>query len=300
MKRCWQKLIKELERRNLLLAGLAVLLSLPIVLVAVLLAPRSLFEVCVSRGEPDPTSFEAVCGLTHDEIAALDETALLRWVQQKRGTALSEDDKTVWKDIVYYNWEDEGTEYAAALVDGHVQTISIGYQHAGPTFCQVVERLGPPTTIVTDWYRGVTGGNWYSIELEYPEQPAAHQAQYRSNKRGGDFSGILSAERSERYRGGRPVGFILREMNAECKFAQELNLDAIARAVPLHQIRAVLQEEGVHVARERKFNMVAVVLVVVAMSLYASSSIAHVLKRVAQGLRFIWPAVRCAATNRSA
>jgi len=170
MKHYWQKLIKELEKRNLLLAGFAVLLSLPIVLVAALLTPRSPLEVCVSRGVPDPTSFEAVCGLTHDEFAALDEAALVRWAQQKHGTAPLEYHKTVRQGVVYYSWDDDGNRYEAALVDGHIQTISIDYQQAGPSFCQVVERLGPPITIVTDWYRGVTGGNWYSIELEYPEQ----------------------------------------------------------------------------------------------------------------------------------
>jgi Insertion element 4 transposase N-terminal/Transposase DDE domain len=85
------------------------------------------------------------------------------------------------------------------------------------------------------------------------------------------------------------VGFILREMDAERKFAQELTLDAIGRAVPLHQIQAALQDENAQATRERKLNMVVVVLVVIAMSLYPYFSIEHVLKRVAQGLRFIWP-----------
>jgi hypothetical protein len=85
------------------------------------------------------------------------------------------------------------------------------------------------------------------------------------------------------------VGFILREIDAERKFAQELALDAIGRAVPLDQIQAALQDENVQATRERKLNMVVVVLVVIAMSCYTYFSIEHVLKRVAQGLRFIWP-----------
>jgi hypothetical protein len=85
------------------------------------------------------------------------------------------------------------------------------------------------------------------------------------------------------------VGFILREIEEERKFAQELTLDVIGRAVPVDQIKAVIWEEGAQEARERKFNMVVVVLVVIAMSLYTYLSIEHVIKRVAQGLRFIWP-----------
>jgi hypothetical protein len=85
------------------------------------------------------------------------------------------------------------------------------------------------------------------------------------------------------------VGFILREIEEERKFAQELTLDAIGRAVPVDQIKAVIWEEGAQETRERKFNMVVVVLVVIAMSLYTYFSIEHVIKRVAQGLRFIWP-----------
>lgn len=85
------------------------------------------------------------------------------------------------------------------------------------------------------------------------------------------------------------MGFILREIEEERKFAQELTLDVIGRAVPVDQIKAVIWEEGAQEARERKFNMVVVVLVVIAMSLYTYLSIEHVIKRVAQGLRFIWP-----------
>jgi hypothetical protein len=85
------------------------------------------------------------------------------------------------------------------------------------------------------------------------------------------------------------VGFILREIEEERKFAQELTLEAIGRAVPVDQVQAVIREEGAQETRERKFNMVVVVLVVIAMSLYTYLSIEHVIKRVAQGLRFIWP-----------
>ena len=85
------------------------------------------------------------------------------------------------------------------------------------------------------------------------------------------------------------MGYKLREIAAESKFSQELTLDAIARAVPLSEIKAALTEEAVCEQRERKLNMVMTVLVTIAMNLYARISIGAVLKRVAKGLRYIWP-----------
>lgn len=85
------------------------------------------------------------------------------------------------------------------------------------------------------------------------------------------------------------MGFILREIEEERKFAQELSLEAIDRAVPVEQIKAAIRAEGAQEARERKLNMVVVVLVLIAMNLYTYLSIEHVIKRIAQGLRFIGP-----------
>lgn len=85
------------------------------------------------------------------------------------------------------------------------------------------------------------------------------------------------------------MGYKLREIAAESKFSQELALDAIARAVPLSEIKAALTEEAVCEQRERKLNMVMTVLVTIAMNLYARISIGEVLHKIAKGLRYIWP-----------
>ena len=85
------------------------------------------------------------------------------------------------------------------------------------------------------------------------------------------------------------MGYKLREIAAESKFSQELALDAIAQAVPLSEIKAALAEEAVCEQRERKLNMLTTVLVTIAMNLYARISIGEVLKKVAKGLRYIWP-----------
>jgi hypothetical protein len=80
----------------------------------------------------------------------------------------------------------------------------------------------------------------------------------------------------------------LREFESESKFSRELTLEAIGQAVPIVEIKAVLQEEKAEETRERKLNMVAVVLLVITMNMYTHLSIGHVMKKMAQGLRFIW------------
>ena len=76
---------------------------------------------------------------------------------------------------------------------------------------------------------------------------------------------------------------------AESKFSRELSLEAMARAVPLSTIKAVLAEQGVRGWRERKLNALLTVLLVIAMNLYTQLSIGHVMKKIAQGLRYVWP-----------
>jgi len=85
------------------------------------------------------------------------------------------------------------------------------------------------------------------------------------------------------------VGFRIREFTAESKFSRELSLEAMARAVPLSTIKAVLAEQGVRGWRERKLNALLTVLLVIAMNLYTQLSIGHVMKKIAQGLRYVWP-----------
>ena len=83
--------------------------------------------------------------------------------------------------------------------------------------------------------------------------------------------------------------FRLREFDAESKFSSELGLEAIDRAVPMTEIKAVLQETGSQEIRERKFNLVVVVLLTIAMSIYTHLSIGRVMQKIARGLRFVWP-----------
>jgi hypothetical protein len=84
------------------------------------------------------------------------------------------------------------------------------------------------------------------------------------------------------------MGYRLRELEAESKFSRELTLEAVGQAVPLDAIKMSLAAEGVETVRERKLNMVVVMLLVISLNLYTHLSMGHVLRKLAQGLRFIW------------
>lgn len=96
------------------------------------------------------------------------------------------------------------------------------------------------------------------------------------------------------------MGFKLREVEAECKFCRELTIEAIEQAVPLAEMRAVLAASGVCEQRQRKLTMLVTVLVTIAMNIYSRASIGEVMRKIAQGLRYIWPDPDYAVPNDSA
>lgn len=85
------------------------------------------------------------------------------------------------------------------------------------------------------------------------------------------------------------MGFRIREIEAESKFARKLTLDAIGRAVPSEDIEAVLDEHRARAKRQRKLNAFVTVLLVIAMNIYTSLSIGEVMDEIAAGLRYVWP-----------
>jgi hypothetical protein len=85
------------------------------------------------------------------------------------------------------------------------------------------------------------------------------------------------------------MGYSLRTMPAERKFCSELTLEALSQAIPPEAITAVLAAESAQEQRERKLTMDVVMLVLIAMNLYPDRAIDDVLRKLAQGLRFIWP-----------
>lgn len=96
------------------------------------------------------------------------------------------------------------------------------------------------------------------------------------------------------------MGYKLRQIEAESKFSQELNLALIERIVPRETIRAVLAAAGCQTKRERKLNLLVTVLLVIMMNIYTTDPIEEVLKKIAQGLRYIWPDPDYEVANASA
>lgn len=85
------------------------------------------------------------------------------------------------------------------------------------------------------------------------------------------------------------MSFTLRTIDAQSNFASQLSMQALEKVIPRTAIETVLTQHNAWHERERKLTMVAVVLVLIAMNLYRHFSMGHVLRRLAQGLRFIWP-----------
>ena len=81
----------------------------------------------------------------------------------------------------------------------------------------------------------------------------------------------------------------LREIAPESKFSRAFSFDLLQRIVPSECIQAILQQYGAREKRERKLNMVIIVWLLIAMNVYCDCSIGHVLRKLAQGLRYIWP-----------
>src|SRR5690349_20122510 len=96
------------------------------------------------------------------------------------------------------------------------------------------------------------------------------------------------------------MGYRLRELEAERKFSSNLTLEAFADVLTQDTINSVLQQHHATEVRERKLCMSMGVWVLLAMNLYSNLSIAAVLRKVCQGLRFIWPEADFAPPNKSA
>ena len=82
--------------------------------------------------------------------------------------------------------------------------------------------------------------------------------------------------------------FKLRDFDGRTTFSSEVDIEAIAGAVPKKEIEAVLAQAGTLEKRERKLNMVQTIFILVSMNLFAHLSIGDTIAKVVQGLRFIW------------
>jgi hypothetical protein len=85
------------------------------------------------------------------------------------------------------------------------------------------------------------------------------------------------------------MSYSLRQIAPESKFCHDLHLDVFDQIIPVSLISEMLSQCQAWEERERSLNMVAVISVIIAMGLLPSLSIPHVLQKMAQGLRYIWP-----------
>ena len=85
------------------------------------------------------------------------------------------------------------------------------------------------------------------------------------------------------------MGYSVRDLSAERNLCAELTLDALSHAVPQAAILAALAAENSYAQRERRLSLAVTMLVAIAMNLYTQLPIDAVLRKIAQGLRFIWP-----------
>lgn len=85
------------------------------------------------------------------------------------------------------------------------------------------------------------------------------------------------------------MSFTLRTIDPHSKFSSQITMQAIEEVIPRATVEAVLTREQAWHERERKFSMLAVVLVLITMNLHRHLAIGHVIRRLVQGLRFLWP-----------
>lgn len=84
------------------------------------------------------------------------------------------------------------------------------------------------------------------------------------------------------------MGFSIREMNRESKFASALTVEALSQVIPQSAITDVITLEGVRHQRTRRLTASLTLWIVIALHLYPTVCIAAVLRKLARGLRLVW------------
>jgi hypothetical protein len=85
------------------------------------------------------------------------------------------------------------------------------------------------------------------------------------------------------------MSYSIRHLAPESVFCQELNLDIFTHIISPTMIGDVLTDTTSWEQRERKLNMQVITSLVIAMGLLPTLSIPHVLQKMSQGLRYVWP-----------
>lgn len=85
------------------------------------------------------------------------------------------------------------------------------------------------------------------------------------------------------------MSYSIRHLAPESTFCQELDLDVFESIIPSALINEVLTDLSAWEQRERQLNMHVTMSLIIAMGLLPCLSIPHVLQKMAQGLRYVWP-----------
>ena len=81
----------------------------------------------------------------------------------------------------------------------------------------------------------------------------------------------------------------LRAIGGERNLCDEIDFSAVLKVVPTRSIHEALALTNTRESRRRKLPYAAVILLLIALSLYGELSIRDTLKKVARPLRFLWP-----------
>lgn len=85
------------------------------------------------------------------------------------------------------------------------------------------------------------------------------------------------------------MAFKIRQIEAECKFSSALTVEALSRPIPAEAITQVLAQQGSAEIRHRRLTATLTVWLVIALHLFPSVAISGVFRKLARGLRLIWP-----------
>lgn len=83
--------------------------------------------------------------------------------------------------------------------------------------------------------------------------------------------------------------FTIREITVPCKFSHMLTVEALSQAIPTTAITQVIAQEGVAEVRARRLTAILTVWLVIALHLFPTVAISGVFRKLARGLRLLWP-----------
>ncbi len=96
----------------------------------------------------------------------------------------------------------------------------------------------------------------------------------------------IKIERSAKF---HLMAYPLRQLDTELNFCQLLSLEAFQKVISAQQIQLGLGRIGPAQTRMRRLSLEATVWPVIAMHLFATSSLTPLFQHLDRGLRFIWP-----------